>query len=101
LRSVPAPSWDVAVLHLLHPMEIQPKLRGDFEMRDIETGRTRNYDITPKALETYHEHLEGWRMGLETACVESKAFYTLISTGWAVEREVIPHLRRINLVKPL
>ena len=101
LESLPVPTWDIVVFHLLHPEEIQPTRRGDYEMVDIETGLKVNYDITDKALKTYQERLQSWCKDLEMACVVNNAFYTLIPTDWSLEGQIIPHLRQVDVVRPL
>lgn len=100
-ESFPVPTWDVIVLHLLHPQELIPSIQGDLEMHDIETDEKKNYDITPKALNTYKERLNTWRESLEFACIQNNHFYTLISSEWSIDRDIIPRLRDLNVVKPL
>jgi uncharacterized protein (DUF58 family) len=98
LDFLPAPSWWVTILQLLHPEELFPDLRGDFEVIDTETHQSANYDITNEAIEKYLQHLNKWQDRLDMACVESHAFYTMISTGWSLEREMISHLRSVQVV---
>lgn len=101
LNYLPAPTWDVVVLQLLHPEEIHPTLRGDFELRDCESGETANYDLTDSAIQVYLQRMEEWKNQLDALCVRHHAFYTLVSTGWSMEREVLAHFREHDLVKPL
>jgi len=101
LEFLPAPTWDVILLHMLHPQELQPNLQGDFEMQDIETQHTINYDINPKNLALYQQQLQSWRANLEMGVVQSNAFYSLIPTNWSLEHEIIPHFRAVNILKPL
>jgi uncharacterized protein (DUF58 family) len=101
LASLPTPTWDVIVFHLLHPAELKPDVRGDFHMIDIETGSGANYDIDGKALKQYVALLAAWRERLEVSCVEGRAFYCLIATDWSLEGEIIPHLRKLQVVVPL
>jgi uncharacterized protein (DUF58 family) len=96
-----APAWNVVIFHLLHPAELNPALRGDFELQDIETRQTKRYVVTEKALEIYSQRLQSWRESLEVTCLERKTFYTMIPTHWSLERETLPHLRGANVVRPL
>lgn len=95
LDFLPAPVWWVNMIHLLHPEELVPNLRGDFEVIDSETLQSENYDITNDAIEKYLQHLKNWQGRLDMACVESHAFYTMMLTGWSLEREMISHLRSV------
>lgn len=101
LEALPRPKWRVVILHQLHPAELDPTLQGDLELQDIENGQKKKYTITPKALETYRQRLEGWRAGIQEVCTEKKAVYTLLPTGWSLENETLPHLRSMNIVQPL
>jgi uncharacterized protein (DUF58 family) len=97
----PAPLWQVALLQLLHPEEISPRSPGSVEVQDSETLETANYDITPKAAHDYQQNLELWQAALDMICVSHYAQFTTIPTNWTLENEVLSHLQRINLVKPL
>lgn len=92
------PVWQVNVLHLLDGKEIAPKMRGQLELVDAESGAAGNYDISDKAVREYQEKLESWRAGLDMACVENKAFYTLLQTDWDLETEMLAHLRKTRVV---
>ena len=102
LQALPAPTWEVNVLHLLHllhPSELNPALKGDYEIVDVETGQAMNYDIDAKAVQSYNQNLQAWLKQLELTCIEHKASYTLIPTGGSLEREVIPQLRRAQIIQ--
>lgn len=101
LRSLPIPTWNIVLFHLLHPAELNPQLRGDFELQDIETGRRKLYTVTEQAVETYRRHFKAWQNRMEEACLKENAIYTMIASDWTLEGEIIPHLRGINVVKAL
>lgn len=92
LSHIPAPSWDVVLLQMLHPEEIQPTKLGAFELVDCESGEVRNYDLDAAALREYGMHRDAWLRNLEDISIEGNAFQTLIPTNWVVEKEVISHL---------
>ena len=93
LSTLPAPKWWVNVIHLLHPAELNPGIRGSFELEDSETGRLMNYDLTNEAIKRYRERVENWRSQLEMYAVEQHAFYFLLNTNWSLNREMLPFLR--------
>ncbi|GAB4581305.1 MAG: DUF58 domain-containing protein [Anaerolineales bacterium] len=101
LSTFPRPTWEVTVFHLLHPHELHPALSGEFELVDAETGQSINYDLTPQALAAYRQHLQTWRNAVELTCIENKAFYTLLPTDWSLEKEVIPHLRKVRVLESM
>ena len=101
LEALPAPLWNVVFLHLLHPQELSPELNGYFEMQDSETGEKKLYPVTPRVLKTYRQRLDAWRNEISQTCLERKAVYTMIPTHWSLENEILPQLRRDQVVKRL
>jgi uncharacterized protein (DUF58 family) len=101
VKLFPAPTWDFVALHLLHPEELDPERTGDFELVDIESSQTANYDLNKQALESYRERIEIWKNNLARECAENNSFYTLINSGWKFDGEILPHLRKVGLVKPI
>jgi hypothetical protein len=93
LKNLPAPTWDVNVIHLLHSEEVNPSWRGEFELRDVETGQAINYDVTDNALLEYQKRMQEWCDELSLACVEANAYYTLLHTDTSLDRVMIPKLR--------
>lgn len=100
LKRFKAPSWDVVFFHILHPDEIKPKISGNFEFKDIETGLRINYDVNDKAKESYSRHLNDWISRLGEECVDHNHFYTLIPSDWDLDTQIIPHLKSKNLAVP-
>jgi hypothetical protein len=98
LSSVPAPIWWVNIIHLLHPAEVQPKLRGQLELVDTETGVRANYDLNNEAIRSYLGRVQQWQNSLELACAENHAFYTMLRTDASLEKEVIPFLRSVKVL---
>jgi hypothetical protein len=101
LAHLPMPSWDVIILHLLHPEETNPSLQGQLELVDIESGASVNLDITQEVLDTYRQRIAKWKRELDLTCVESGAFYLDIPTHLPLDTAVIPLLRSVNVVRSL
>jgi uncharacterized protein (DUF58 family) len=100
LQTLPPPAWEVVVLHLLHAEELNPTLRGNVEMNDVESGQGINYDVDARALLRYKQHVTTWCGELEMTCFDNNALYTLIPTHWSLDGEILPHLRSIHLLSP-
>jgi uncharacterized protein (DUF58 family) len=86
LSYLPAPKWWVNVIHLLHPAEIKPEIKGSYELEDLETGILMNYDLTSEAVKRYRERVQNWRSQLEMHAVEHHAFYIAINSDWSLSR---------------
>ena len=101
LSSVPAPKWWVNVLHLLHPAEISPEIRGSWVLEDSETGRQMNYDLSHEAIRRYRRRVADWRTQLEMTAVSHHAFYLMLNTDAALDKEILPVLRERQVLLPL
>ena len=93
LSALPAPHWWVNVIHVLNPAELNPDVRGTYELEDSETGRLVNFDLTNEAIRKYQERVIEWRARLELAAVAHHAFYCLVDSDWSLSREILPYLR--------
>jgi uncharacterized protein (DUF58 family) len=92
------PTWQVLVLHLLHPAELEPTLRGEIELHDSETGERANYDLSPEAVERYKTFAAEWCAKVEVACTALGAGYARVLADWPIEEAVLPYLRRRRVV---
>jgi uncharacterized protein (DUF58 family) len=97
----PAPRWQTLVLHLLHPLELNPAPIGEVEFQDVETREKANYDLDDYALERYRTFVTSWCAGLESACFQRGAAYARVLADWEIERAVVPYLRRRRVVQPV
>jgi len=97
----PAPRWEVVLLHVLHPQEVNPSYTGDYEFQDIETGQTANLDIDAEAVALYRRRLEEWRNKLDQVCVDSHAYYLPLESAQSDYLELIARLREMHLLRAL
>lgn len=97
----PAPTWQVLMLHLLHPLELNPDPIGEVEFQDVETREKANYDLDAHALERYQAFVANWCERLETTCFQRGAAYARVQADWEIERAIVPYLRRRGVVQPV
>jgi uncharacterized protein (DUF58 family) len=90
----PLPKWQMLVLHLLHSAELDPTLRGEIELEDVETGVKTNYDLTPETIHQYQAHVRMWCEAIERSCFEETVAYARVLSDWPIEQAVIPYLQR-------
>ncbi len=100
LDRLPNPHWAVTLLHLLHPQEIVPEIRGDYIFEDIETGQTENYDVSDADIARYQKNLQNWTRQIELTCRLEKAFYLLLPTNAPMISGVLPRLREEMILVP-
>lgn len=90
---LPAPRWQVMVLHLLSRTETAPNLQGPLELVDSETGERMEVDLDAETLAAYRTAVQNWRSGIARQCASYGISYAAIITDWVLERQIIPFLR--------
>lgn len=61
---------DVVAIQVSAPQELAPELRGDVELRDVETGETRELTVSPGVLAAYRQRHQTLLRDLEGYCRE-------------------------------
>jgi hypothetical protein len=87
------PRWQVVLLHLLHPDEIRPPLRGDVELVDSENDERLSLEATPASLHEYSAAVDRWCDSLRQACARRDVAYARITTDMSLERAAMPYLQ--------
>ncbi len=80
IRSLRAQKFDVNLIHVVAPDEIEPKLDGRYVRVDLESGARRKFEVTPELLTRYREAWWKFASGVdrfalehEIACVRLKS----------------------------
>lgn len=94
LRGLVPPRWQVVVLHLLDPQELDPGLRGNVSLEDTETGERAMYDVDAKALAEYRRRVRAWYDALEHTCFSAGAAYARFTTDQSLEQTIVPFLQQ-------
>lgn len=87
------PRWQVLVLHVLHPQELRPELRGDAELLDSESQARLVLEIDRPALDQYVQAVHSWCDALADTLGRYGVAYARLATDMPLERAVIPYLR--------
>ena len=85
--------FDVHVIHVLDPGELNPDLGGDLRLHDAETGETRDVTVDGEALRGYRERLARFLERVEVFCRSHEVGYHRVSTETPVEEFVVAQLR--------
>lgn len=91
--------YEVAVLHLLAPEEVEPPLAGDLRLVDIETGAIQEVTVDATMREIYLRRLEEWRESIRIEIMRRGGHYMFIETSTAWERIILQDLRHSGLLK--
>lgn len=84
--------FDLVLIHLLAPAELDPPLGGDLLLTDAETGERREVALTPETRRDYLENLRGLCNRAEDFCRRSGADYFRVSTALPFEDFILTHL---------
>lgn len=85
--------FDVHLVQVLDPEEMNPALGGDLRLTDAETGEQRDLTVDAEALRAYRERLSQFFERVETFCRAHELGYHRVITDTPVEEFVIAQLR--------
>ena len=92
-------SYEIHVLHLLTPEELDPPLAGDLRLIDSESREGMEISVDGGMRELYRRRLDGWRETLRQECARRKASYMFLDTSEPWDRIVLFDMRRLGMVK--
>jgi uncharacterized protein (DUF58 family) len=91
--------YDVVVLHVLSPDEIDPPLAGDLRLIDAETGAPQDVTLDNPLRELYRKKIGAWCLDIESYCLKRGMHYVAVSTGVDWDEMVLHHFRQRGLIK--
>lgn len=91
--------YEINILHLLSPDEMEPALLGDLRLYDVETGQVQEVTIDPGLHRLYQERFEAWRSSIETYCFSRDINYITLSSALAFESVMLGYLRQRGFVQ--
>ncbi len=99
LNALQARGYEVGLIHLLSPDEVDPPVSGDLKLVDVETGQDAEITLDPTTLGQYRERLHAWQTEIAAACAGRGVHYIPIVTNQPWERLVMQTLRVKGVVK--
>ena len=89
--------FDVHVIHVLAPEEMNPILAGDLRLTDAETGEMRDLTMDGEAMADYHQRLGEFLGRAESFCRASEIAYHRVTTDTPVEEMLLRQLKGLLL----
>lgn len=89
---------EVSAIQVLAPEELDPRLRGDWSLRDAETGRTVDVTVSPKVLKQYEEAIKAHTASLSEFCRRNGMAFLQVRSDASLERDVLVRLRAGGLL---
>ena len=99
LHALQARGYEVGVIHLLSPDELEPPITGDLKLIDIETGADAELTLDPSTLDLYRERLQNWQTEIATYCANRRIHYIPFTTDTPWEKLIQRTLRAKGIVK--
>jgi uncharacterized protein (DUF58 family) len=99
LSTLSSRPFDVTVMHILAPQELEPELDGDFKLVDVEGGQPIEISADLDLLRRYKEQLASWRAEIESFCSGRGLTYLAVDTSVPVEEFVLSQMRRRGVLR--
>ncbi|HEX9146968.1 MAG TPA: DUF58 domain-containing protein [Candidatus Binatia bacterium] len=90
--------YQLLVIHIVDPRELDPNASGDVMMRDVENGRERRFFIDAQLKRRFHEELAGYFSEIETVCAGRGIDYLRTTTQVPFDEFVLQTLRQVSSV---
>jgi uncharacterized protein (DUF58 family) len=89
--------YDVHLVHLLDPEEMNPEIAGEFRLLDSETGEPCELTVDGEAIRAYRDRLREFLEKAETFCRTKEIGYHRVVTDTPVEQFVLAQLKGLVL----
>jgi len=99
LNALQSRGYEVGLIHLLSPDEVDPPISGDLKLVDIETGQDAEITLDPTTLNQYRERLQAWQAEIAAYCAGRGVHYIPVITDLPWEQLVMQTLRIKGVVK--
>jgi uncharacterized protein (DUF58 family) len=91
--------FEITLMHILAPQELEPELDGDFRLVDAEGGPAVEISADLDLLRRYRENLASWREEIESFCNGRGISYLPVDTAVPVEEFVLGRMRRRGVLR--
>jgi len=99
LRMLVGRGYDVFVIQVLSPQELDPGITGDLRLKDIEDGDKADITISAPLLKKYKKTLAAYTNQLRDFCARREIMLLTVPSDTGVDTMVLDHLRRRGVVR--
>ncbi len=99
LTALLARRFEVSLIHLLSPDEVEPPLNGDLRLLDTETGQAVEITADYEALARYKAGLAAWQAEIRAWCSRHNIAYVSVTTDVPFEEFIFAFLRQRGILK--
>lgn len=99
ITALQSKGYEVGIIHLLAPEEVEPPLAGDLRLIDIETNDPQDVSVDNSLRDIYKRRVQGWRDEIERYCLKRGVHYIPVTTNTKWDEIVLHNMRKMGLVK--
>ena len=99
IRALVARQYDVYVIQIFAPEELEPELVGDLQLIDCEDGDRADISVSPRLLDKYKATLQAFVGEIRQFCARRGIAHMACSTTQDVDQLVANYLRSRGLVR--
>lgn len=99
LSSLQGRGYEVTLIHVLAPDEVNPPLEGDLRLIDIESGQTAEVTVDDETMLAYQARLLGWREEIGTYCLKRGVHYVALDSATPWEQLILYELRKLGVLR--
>lgn len=99
LRLLVGHGYDLFVIQVLSPQEVDPPIAGDLRLKDVEDGDLAEVTISAPLLKKYKANLTAYCNRLHDFCAQRNIVHLTVKSDMPVDTLVMDYLRRRGLLK--
>lgn len=99
LRLLVGRGYDLFVMQVLSPQELEPELAGDLRLRDVEDGDRAEITVSAPLLKRYKQTLAAYTEQLRTFCARRDIACMTVRSDTPIDTLVLDTLRRKGLLR--
>lgn len=99
LRLLTGHGYDLIVIQVLSPQEVDPDIRGDLRLRDIEDADDAEVTISAPLLKRYKANLGAYCDQLRDFCARREITLLTVQTNTPIDTLILDYLRRRGVVR--
>lgn len=99
LRALRGAGQEVTAIQILAPEELNPTLRGDWKLVDVETGAEAEVTISPRLLRRYEEELAAHTAAIRDLCRRQGIAFVQLPSDAPIGEIVLTDLRAIGILQ--
>ncbi len=99
LNALQARGFEVGLLHILSPDELEPAILGDVKLVDAETAGEAEITLDAATVAAYRERVARWQVDIAAICGNRGIHYVPISTGRPWDEIILQTLRERGVLK--